>query len=200
MFSCIPPYFLTATRVLTLLYAVSPEKVGQRSEPNTAATAIFSSNNAKNSAIRIQELLADGNVAEAAANLGQWYTVNGVVLHGKKLGRTLGFPTANMELPPEVTLLPGVYAVWFRCEEGRTYAGVACFGVRPTVVDDGPLLLETTLLDFSGCLYGQNCSVFLVDFIRRETKFDDLSSLVAQMNVDVDHARNILRMARPLDE
>lgn len=179
-----------------MLNAVSLEKLEQNYQPDTTVATAIGYSDAKFSASRVQELLADGNVAEAAANLGQWQAVNGVVLHGKKLGRTLGFPTANMELPPETALLPGVYAVWFRCEEGTIYAGVACFGVRPTVVDDGPLLLETTLFDFNGCLYGQYCSVFFVDFIRPEAKFADLSSLIAQMNVDAERARAIL--ARPL--
>jgi riboflavin kinase/FMN adenylyltransferase len=118
--------------------------------------------------------------------------VEAKVVHGEKLGRALGFPTANMMLPADVQLEPGVYAVWFRCEDGALHQGVSCFGFRPTVVENGAAILETTLFDFHGDLYGQTCSVLFADFIRPERRFDDLSSLVAQMTRDAKDAKRLL--------
>ena len=128
-------------------------------------------------------------VGVVSSNLGST-VVEAVVVHGEKLGRTLGFPTANMVLPPDVELRPGVHAVLFRFQDGNVYSGVSCFGVRPTIVENGASILETTLFDFNGDLYGQTCSVLFIDFIRPEIKFDGLSSLVAQMARDAEDARN----------
>lgn len=150
------------------------------------------------SSSRIRELLKEGLVAEAASLLGYRYTVEAEVIHGKKLGRTLGFPTANMALPPEVRLNPGIYAVRFRAADGMLHDGVASFGYRPTVDDDGAPLLETVLFDFVGDLYGQTCSVTFFGFLRPELKFDGLDPLVAQMNMDAAEARALLAGVQPL--
>jgi riboflavin kinase/FMN adenylyltransferase len=150
------------------------------------------------SSSRIRTLIADGDVAGAAGVLGYRYTVQSEVIHGKKLGRTLGFPTANMALPPEVTLQPGIYAVRFRCADGSLHDGVASFGYRPTVTDNGAPLLETMLFDFAGDLYGQFCSVSFFGFLRPEMKFDGLDPLIEQMGRDVEEARALLSGVRPL--
>jgi riboflavin kinase/FMN adenylyltransferase len=150
------------------------------------------------SSSRIRALIATGDVAEAAGLLGYRYTIEAEVIHGKKLGRTLGFPTANMALPPEVTLRPGIYAVRFRTADGTLYDGVASFGHRPTVDDNGSALLETMLFDYSGDLYGQTCSVSLFGFLREELKFNGLDALVEQMGRDVEEARQLLAGVRPL--
>jgi riboflavin kinase/FMN adenylyltransferase len=150
------------------------------------------------SSSRIRELIAEGEVVEAAGLLGYRYTVEAEVIHGKKLGRTLGFPTANMALPPEVRLKPGIYAVRFRRGDGTLHDGVASFGYRPTVTDNGAALLETMLFDFSGDLYDQTCSVSFFGFLRPEMKFDGLDPLVAQMNRDVEEAKALLSGIAPL--
>lgn len=151
------------------------------------------------SSSRIREALARGDVAEANGLLGYRYAVSSEVLHGKKLGRTLGYPTANMALPPETGLMPGIYAVRFRRADGTLYDGVASFGRRPTVAEDGAaLLLETYLFDFSGDLYGENCTVSLVSRLRGEEKFDGLDELVAQMKQDEAEARAALGSLQPL--
>jgi len=150
------------------------------------------------SSSRIRDLIAEGDVAQAAGLLGYRYTVQADVIHGKKLGRTLGFPTANMALPPEVRLRPGIYAVRFRRADGTLHDGVASFGHRPTVTEDGAALLETVLFDFDGDLYGQTCSVSFFSFLRPELKFDGLDPLVAQMNRDTEEARALLSGVRPL--
>ncbi|MDB5524254.1 MAG: ribF [Rhizobium sp.] len=150
------------------------------------------------SSSHIRTLIANGDVVEAAGLLGYRYTVEAEVIHGKKLGRTLGFPTANMALPPEVQLRPGIYAVRFRRADGSLHDGVASFGYRPTVTDNGAALLETVLFDYSGDLYGQVCSVSFFGFLRPEMKFDGLEPLVEQMNRDTDEARALLSGVKPL--
>lgn len=150
------------------------------------------------SSSRIRDLIAEGDVVQAAGLLGYRYTVEAEVIHGKKLGRTLGFPTANMELPPEVRLRPGIYAVRFRRADGTLHDGVASFGHRPTVTEDGAALLETVLFDFDGDLYGENCSVSFFGFLRPELKFEGLGPLVEQMNRDTEEARALLSGVKPL--
>lgn len=134
--------------------------------------------------------LARGDVARAALLLGHVWSVSGVVEHGKKLGRTLGFPTANLRLDPSCGLLPGIYAVRVAAL-GMSYGGVASFGRRPTF-DNGALLLEVMLFDFSGDLYGETLTVGFVGFIRAEAKFASADALVAQMQRDVADAKTLL--------
>ena len=150
------------------------------------------------SSSRIRDLIAEGDVAQAAGLLGYRYTVEAQVIHGRKLGRTLGFPTANMALPPEVRLKAGIYAVRFRRADGTLHDGVANFGYRPTVTDNGAPLLETMLFDFAGDLYGETCSVSFFGFLRPELKFDGLEPLIEQMNLDTQEARALLAGVRPL--
>lgn len=152
------------------------------------------------SSSRIRACLAGGDVAEAAGLLGYRYTVEAEVIGGKKLGRTLGFPTANMALPPETALKPGIYAVRLRRENGDLHDGVASFGHRPTVTENGEALLETFVFDFSGSLYGETCSVSFFARLRDELKFDGLEPLVAQMNHDCEEARAALSDVRPLSD
>ncbi|NTF30978.1 bifunctional riboflavin kinase/FAD synthetase [Rhizobium skierniewicense] len=152
------------------------------------------------SSSRIRELLAQGDVAGAAGLLGYRYTIEAEVIGGQKLGRTLGYPTANMALPPETELKPGIYAVRFRRADGSLHDGVASFGYRPTVTDDGAALLETFLFDFSGDLYGEICSVSFFGHLRDELKFDGLETLVAQIKQDEDEARALLSGVKPLGE
>jgi riboflavin kinase/FMN adenylyltransferase len=134
--------------------------------------------------------LEHGDVEAAARCLGRPYAVSGTVIAGQKLGRTLGVPTANVALEPTNRLKHGVYAVRASVD-GRTYGGVASFGVRPTV-DDGAPLLETYLFDFAGDLYGREMCVEFVARIRDELKFDSLEALKAEMNRDMERARAIL--------
>lgn len=150
------------------------------------------------SSSRVRTLLGEGEVAEAAGLLGYRYTVEEKIVSGRKLGRTLGFPTANMALPAETALRHGIYAVRFRRADGSLHDGVASFGRRPTVETDGRPLLETFLFDFDGDLYGETCSVSLFGFLRGEEKFDSLDALVAQMKRDEAEARALLSHVRPL--
>ena len=150
------------------------------------------------SSSRIRELLKIGHVEEAANLLGYHYTVCSKVIHGAKLGRTLGFPTANMALAGETGLSFGIYAVRFRRFDGTLYDGVASFGKRPTVEGDGVPLLETFLFSFNGELYDETASVSFYSYLRGEKKFDGLQPLIDQMNKDKDEAQAALKSVRPL--
>ncbi|TPK87426.1 MULTISPECIES: bifunctional riboflavin kinase/FAD synthetase [unclassified Mesorhizobium] len=150
------------------------------------------------SSSRIRGLLCDGEIAEAASLLGYRFTVESEIVGGQQLGRTLGFPTANMRLAAEATLKEGIYAVRFRRADGTLHDGVASFGRRPTVDDNGAPLLETFVFDFSGDLYGETCQVSFFGFLRSEIKFDGLDALVVQMRRDEAEARALLAGVKPL--
>jgi riboflavin kinase/FMN adenylyltransferase len=152
------------------------------------------------SSSRIRGLLAEGDVSQAAGLLGYHYTVEAEVIGGEKLGRQLGYPTANMQLPPETELKAGIYAVRFRRPDGSLYNGVASYGRRPTVVTNGAPLLETHLFEFAGSLYGETCSVSFFGHLRDEMKFEGLDLLVAQMKRDDEEARALLAGVTPLGE
>ncbi|SCY77036.1 bifunctional riboflavin kinase/FAD synthetase [Rhizobium sp. NFACC06-2] len=152
------------------------------------------------SSSRIRSLLCEGDVAGAAGLLGYRFTVESEVIGGQKLGRTLGYPTANMALAPETELKAGIYAVRFRRPDGSIRDGVASFGYRPTVTENGAALLETFVFDFSGDLYGEVCSVSFFGHLRDELKFDGLDPLVAQIRRDEEEARAMLSGVRPLSE
>ncbi len=137
-----------------------------------------------------REALERGDVALARRLLGHKYFVTGEIVHGQKLGRTLGFPTANLVLDPSCKLRHGIYAVRMEVD-GTTREGVASWGRRPTV-DNGAPLLEVYMFDFDGDLYGKTVEVGFVEWIRGEEKFDDLDAMVARINQDVAEARAIL--------
>ncbi|TWH34038.1 MULTISPECIES: bifunctional riboflavin kinase/FAD synthetase [unclassified Aminobacter] len=152
------------------------------------------------SSSRIRGLLTEGDVTQAAGLLGYRYTVMAEISHGKKLGRELGFPTANMELAVSNSLKHGIYAVRLRRPDGSLHDGVASFGRRPTVDDDGAPLLETFVFDFSDSLYGECCSVSFFGYLRGEVKFDGLDPLIVQMKRDEEEARALLSGVTPLSE
>jgi riboflavin kinase/FMN adenylyltransferase len=143
----------------------------------------------------IRDALAGGDLATAARGLGRNYSVSGQVIHGQRLGRTFGVPTANIALDPINKLAHGVYAVIARLD-GRAYPAVANFGTRPSI-DDGPPLLEVHLLDFDGDLYGREMEVEFIERIRDELKFESVPSLVAEMMRDKERARAILESFAP---
>jgi riboflavin kinase/FMN adenylyltransferase len=143
----------------------------------------------------IRTALEQGDVARAAAFLGRPWFVRGVITHGDKRGRELGYPTANMHLPRDCRLRHGIYAVRIKID-GVWRDGVASFGSRPTF-DDGAPRLETFVFDFSGDLYGKQVDVALVDWLRGEAKFDSLPALIAQMDADSVSARDILARTPP---
>lgn len=152
------------------------------------------------SSSRIRGLLGERNVAEAAGLLGYRFTVEAEVVHGRKLGRTLGYPTANMVLPEPAVLGHGIYAVRLRRPGGSLHDGVASFGRRPTIESDGVPLLETFVFDFAGDLYREVCRVSVFGYLRGEEKFESLETLNAQMRQDEAEARALLSGVRPLSD
>jgi riboflavin kinase/FMN adenylyltransferase len=143
------------------------------------------------SSTAVRRALERGDVVEAARGLGRRYAVSGPVIAGQRLGRTLGVPTANIALAPTNRLAHGVYAVW-ALVDGERRPAVASFGVRPTVDENGPPLLEVHLIDFAGDLYGRSMTVEFVERIREERKFDSLDALIEAMQRDIALARAIL--------
>ncbi|AWN17013.1 bifunctional riboflavin kinase/FAD synthetase [Salinisphaera sp. LB1] len=143
------------------------------------------------SSTRVRECLGVGDVVAASRLLGRAYRITGRVVHGEQLGRTLGFPTANLRLKRPAALRYGVYAVRVRRVDGRMHAGAASFGVRPTV-NGRDELLEIYLLDFSGDLYSQRIDVFFEHFVRAEEHYDSLDALTRQMHADVAEVRRLL--------
>ncbi|EJF75982.1 bifunctional riboflavin kinase/FAD synthetase [Bartonella alsatica] len=148
----------------------------------------------------IRKLLSQGQVETAAHLLGYHYRVRSNVIQGEKLGRLLGFPTANQMLPPQASLAHGVYAIRLRRANGVLHDGVASFGCRPTVVKDGIPLLETYLFDFNDNLYEESCIVSFFQFLRGQEKFDGLEPLIAQMQCDEKAAKAILAEVQPLSQ
>ena len=141
----------------------------------------------------IREALAAGRVSEATDLLGYPWFVSAEVIHGDKRGRELGYPTANLRLDPACRLAHGIYVVRVAFE-GRRYDGVASFGRRP-MFDQGIVLLEVFVFDFSGDLYGRAMDVAFIDWIRPEQKFDSVEELIRQMDEDCRAARVALKRA-----
>ncbi len=142
------------------------------------------------SSTRIREALRDGDFAAATHLLGGPYLIGGRVVRGRQLGRTLGFPTANLRFP-RIPALSGIYATWVHGVGDRPWPAVSSFGTRPTVDGAGPLL-EAHLFDFDGDLYGRHIGVEFVAKLRDELKFPDLQTLTAQMHHDAERAREVL--------
>jgi riboflavin kinase / FMN adenylyltransferase len=138
----------------------------------------------------IRRALAEGRLDDAAELLGHPWFISGAVIPGDKRGGELGFPTANLKLDPSCALRHGVYAVRVAVN-GRRYDGVASFGRRP-MFDNGAVLLEIFLFDFSGDLYGANLDVAFIAWLRDEATFASAEELVRQMRNDSRLAREAL--------
>ena len=142
------------------------------------------------SSTRIRQLLREGNFTHANDLLGRTYSIGGRVVRGRQLGRTLGFPTANLRFP-KTPALSGIYATWVHGVFDQPWPSVSSFGTRPTVDGVEPLL-EAHLFDFQGDLYGRHIEVEFVAKLRDEEKFQDLAALTDQMHRDAEQARHIL--------
>ena len=143
------------------------------------------------SSSRIREALVAGDPQTAARLLTRPFAILGPVQHGDKVGRTINFPTANLDIGTYLRPRYGIYAVTGRLPDGRLLKGAANIGIRPTF-DPPKELLEPHFFDFSGDLYGQEIEVAFHHFLRGEAKFDSLDALVAQMGRDCDEAKRLL--------
>jgi len=146
------------------------------------------------SSSRIRAALIAGNPREAARLLTRPFAIEGMVQHGDKLGRTIGYPTANLDMGHYLRPAYGIYAVRGTLDDGRVLDGAANLGIRPSF-DPPKELLEPHFFDFAGDLYGRTLSVALIDYLRPEAKFDTLDALIAQMDGDCARARDILARA-----
>ncbi len=146
------------------------------------------------SSTRVRELLMAGQFEHATELLGRPYAIGGRVVRGKQLGRTLGFPTANLRFP-HTPALSGIYATWVHGVFEQPWPSVSSFGTRPTVAGVEPLL-EAHLFDYQGDLYGRHIEVEFVAKLRDEEKFSDLPALTEQMHRDATDARRILSEQR----
>ncbi|WP_277967800.1 bifunctional riboflavin kinase/FAD synthetase [Sphingomonas echinoides] len=143
------------------------------------------------SSSRIRTLLQQGDPRGAARLLTRPFAIEGTVQHGDKLGRTIGYPTANLDMGQYVRPAYGIYAVRGRLADGRMVDGAANLGIRPSF-DPPKELLEPFFFDFSGDLYGQVIEVALIEYLRPEAKFDTLEALTTQMDADCLRARDLL--------
>jgi riboflavin kinase/FMN adenylyltransferase len=146
------------------------------------------------SSSRIRDALVAGDPVTAARLLTRPFAIRGPVQHGDKVGRTINFPTANLDVGSYLRPRYGIYAVTGKLPNGRVLKGAANIGIRPTF-DPPKELLEPHFFDFSGDLYGQVIEVAFHHFLRGEAKFDGLDALVAQMARDCDEARRLLAQA-----
>ncbi|MBO86610.1 MAG: hypothetical protein CL927_14740 [Deltaproteobacteria bacterium] len=140
----------------------------------------------------IRKRIGGGDVWGAAELLGRPHRVSGVVVSGDRRGRTMGFPTANLECANEFVPASGVYAVWARIDGGSPVEAVANIGVRPTFGANGPTRFEVHLLDWSGTIYGSEMDVSFVARLRGEMQFEGVDELTAQIRSDVHAARTHL--------
>jgi riboflavin kinase / FMN adenylyltransferase len=140
----------------------------------------------------VMDALLMGDIRQANKLMESVYWIHGLVVHGSHLGRTLGYPTANLELPENKPFLlaHGVYAVKVEVDQ-LVYPGMANAGVRPTIAGK-TMTVEVNLFDFSGNLYGKTLVVYFLDRIRDEKKFDNLDQLVQQIHQDKKAALNLL--------
>lgn len=143
------------------------------------------------SSTRIRRLIEEGRVGESAELLGHYYYLDGVVVHGEKRGRLLGFPTANLHVANELLPAFGIYAT-IAVVAGVRHPAVTSVGVRPTIAGDGAVTVETHLLDGAMDLYGATIRLEFVEWLRSEEKFESLEALSAQIGLDCEAGRRVI--------
>ena len=161
------------------------ESVAREAGLDVIRTEAVASDKGAISSTKIRSLIAAGDVERANAMLGYEYSLFGVVVSGNQLGRTIGFPTANMQLYEPLKLVPGggVYAV--RVETlGRQFLGMCNIGTRPTVSSGSALTIETNIFDFDEDIYGLDIRISFIGKVRDERKFASLAELKAQLEAD----------------
>ena len=160
------------------------EKLGSENGFSVTVTPCITQNGGEVSSSRIRRLIKEGNIKEANALLGRNFSVTGEVCHGKQLGKTIGFPTANVFLDKGIVVpKKGVYETR-TIIEGRKYISITNAGINPTVGKEA-LRLETYIHGFSENLYGKKIRVEFVRFIRTETKFNSIEALKEQISEDI---------------
>lgn len=173
-------------------YGFEVEGLGLLERPDAKIESVSSTS--------IRRALAGGEVRTAAALLGRYHEVRGVVVQGDQRGRTIGFPTANIAVPRQMALpADAVYAAYYRLPDGTCHPAAVNIGKRPTFYQDAEhSLVEAHLIGFEGDLYGQNAQVCLVELLRSERRFDGLEALSRQLKLDIEHAIKVLKR-EPVD-
>jgi riboflavin kinase/FMN adenylyltransferase len=166
------------------------EKIGlqQGVAVNSMGSVIQDDVRISSTAVRLA--LSEGNLRLARRYLGRHYSISGHVEHGEKVGRKLGFPTANIQFKHNRAPLRGVFVVRVLIENGGTLEGVASLGVRPTIKPNGKPVLEVHLFDFKQEIYGKHLRVDFLHKLRDEMKFPNLEALTKQISLDVEHAKD----------
>ncbi len=147
------------------------------------------------SSSRVRSLLQSGNIQDANRLLSYRYTLSGTIVPGNRVGRSIGFPTANIQLrePNKVIPAKGVYAVRVHLKGDEVYPGMLYIGTRPTFNQESTVSVEVNLFNFDGDLYGQSLSVEFIDFVRGEVKFNSKEDLVARLHRDKEEVIRIVR-------
>lgn len=145
------------------------------------------------SSSRIRKLLAEGYIRKAAKLLSYNYTISGKIVEGFKVGRTIGFPTANIQVWETYKVIPafGVYAVYVHVE-GQRYDGMLYIGKRPTLHNGDNISIEVNLFNFDGDLYNKNLTAEFIDFVRPDEKFIDIDTLKKQIGNDKDTVISVI--------
>ena len=164
-------------------------EAGKRFGFHVEALPAVTNNGARISSSAVRAALAQGDFEHAAQLLGHPYSVSGHVIHGKKLGRTIGFPTMNLAVAHKRPALSGIFVVQVHGLADKPLPAVASIGVRPTVEDSGRVLLETYVFDYDRECYGKLIRVEFLKKLRDEEKYVDLPTLTAAIARDADHAR-----------
>lgn len=154
-------------------------------------------NGSRVSSSSIRAALKAGDVEKATLMLGHPLVYSGHIVHGKKLGRTLGFPTMNLRIAGRASALTGILAVWVHGLESTPLPAVASMGVRPTVEKSDQILLETFIPEWKGFAYGKLLRIEVLAHIRPEQHFDSLDTMVEQMHKDTAKAMALLAANRP---
>jgi len=164
-----------------------------------AAAPIVEAEGSVVSSTRVRQAVADGSVEEVVALLGRSVFIDGAVLEGKRLGRTLGFPTLNIEVENELIPSNGVYITSVHIPSfARTFPAVTNIGVRPTVYQNSITTVESHLLDFTADVYQEQVRLFFLERVREERRFESTLDLMAQIRRDVGQARDFFDH-HPLD-
>ena len=145
------------------------------------------------SSSRIRRLLGEGQVRKASELLSYNYTISGKIVEGFKVGRTIGFPTANIQVWETYKVIPafGVYAVYVHVE-GRKYDGMLYIGRRPTLHNGDNISIEVNLFGFDGDLYNKSLTAEFLGFVRADEKFPDVETLKTQIQKDKDDVINVI--------
>lgn len=159
---------------------------------SSVAVKQFSVNDRAVNSTAIRDFLVSGDVENARVLLGRPYTLDGIVVKGDKRGRTLGFPTANIQPLSPKKLIPknGIYFVGVRIN-GQWRSGIASIGVRPTFGSDGDRILEVYILDFHEEIYGAELRIAYHKRLRDEIKFDNANQLIQQMKIDKEESKRL---------